>query len=368
MTGHMTKDDRRRLWWWILAHVFVGAAVLALASYGVHALVRSATTERMKLGKRVNLFQRRITQGVEVALVGNSLMAYGVDLGMLKKRLGERGWSAAEVTQDGSGCPFWYLVTKNVVVAHPKAPKALVLFVVARELTESTERTGGRRGLALELVSRDWEPEYLGVMLKRYARERNLTDAVLLSLRSVWRAYYLKNTVSEIVFARLTSLPGSVLRWCSPDVKWPSYRKSKRKELPEKALLLTRRRAAGTAPPEVRESGFRERVDGSFLPLIERMCAERGIRLCVARQKPNPEVGAEERRRDGTLVRYMDELREYCSQRGILFFDYSEDTHLHAGHFAWGHHLNDEGRRYQTGLLADDLLKSLPASGESLVR
>jgi len=102
------------------------------------------------------------------------------------------------------------------------------------------------------------------------------------------------------------------------------------------------------------DQGFEQRVASSFVPHMIRVAGEAGIELVLARCKSR--VHAEDPGHETAAMRKCDhDLTAYLGRRGVHFLDYVHEPSLKPEHYANGDHLNEEGRRVWTPLVAGDL-------------
>ena len=334
--------------------------------YGVSYWV-SHTLDPVKSDHRGTLikakyFDAELDLGAEVALIGNSMLGWGIDRKQLAAELKQHNKSAAYWAQDGSASSFWYLALKNHVVSRAEKPRAVVLFVLARELTWATFRSSGEQATPLRLMSNDREPEFMRILTTNYQKEKSYTDAGLLWLRYGWPAYGLKFNVRTKVFKHVTGNPIEVAHEAEKGQGAVVFRKSVKRVLSGGSAMdrkndgVTHYRGKGL----IDYYDLEKVVAGSFLPAIERLCAENEMQLIIVRMPRNPTRDLKEPAVKQKIDRYMIALEHYADRQGLAFIDYSAEELFHETEvFSNGHHLGPTGREYLTANFANDLVQLL---------
>jgi len=232
-----------------------------------------------------------------------------------------------------------------------------VFFILRDELTDPTDRTTGEKSALLRAAGGAWEPELLRVLLAGYARERRGTEALLLVLRALWPPYACKPALRDRLFETLTEWPAAQLRRWERWRTLPTYAQARRALFPRWTPPAGGEPRDGASRPlPCGEAAFAAAVERSFLPAIERLCAERGMRCGVVRLSRRRDAGAGG---EQGLEPYMQRLAARLRERGGCFLDLSAVEELDETCYADGIHLNERGRAAVTPRLATWIIEAL---------
>ena len=290
----------------------------------------------------------------DVAVLGNSVTAAGVDTDALGAAL---GLGVADLTLNGSASALWYLILKNVVAAAPAEARPRVVVLGFRDvfLTEPDYRTEGRYRTFVDWFAGPDEP-----LLDRLALLRGTGPLELLALEhwSVWqeRAGLREEAealAKEGLAARLAGRPPADLAAAV-----------------ERVFAEERKRPAAVTAAQTRAEAQVERhhfdldaqLGRSLLPGMIRIARDADLRLVLVRL-PNRR-SAEARVRElefpawasEWLPGYMDALMAYLEREGVDVIDLDGDPRIPFEWYANGDHLGPEpGRREFTRILAEEL-------------
>jgi hypothetical protein len=358
----LTAQDRKMLGRWLTTHAVVGSLLLALVSAIIACAPPAFRAGHPGTQRTLSKLRGQLDQGAEVVLIGNSLLDRGVHVRALRDNLLAAGRRSALLVQDGAVSAFFYLAIKNTAAAGQSTPRLVLIFIMADELAAPSRKTGGSQESVIKAASSPREPVYMRIVLRDLVADGRMTEAFLAGMRYLWPAYSCKGNIQDGIFEGLTSLPGKLLARIDRFARWPDYRTAR--------VMLDRERrprtpaghealVAAEREEETQVRSFTKYVGVSFLPEIERLCANRNIRLGFVRLKPNPALAAARPRRQEAIERHMQELKAYCDAHGMLFLDVSKDPNLDQGCFSSDDHMAAAGRDHLTPLVERYILDRL---------
>jgi len=366
----MTSAEKKQLMRWVALQTLVGAIVLGIAS----TLVRSVVYRKPDgdSGRDNAAATEKINRGVDVVLLGNSLLYRGVERKELTRTLADAGLKHALMWDGGSGSASWCLMARNVACAAPRPPKLVVLFFLGDEIRNPAIRATGSKWTGMRPYFRGWEPDFTRRLMLAHWREGRGTDAALTALHALWPAYAAKHGLRNILFEALTSAPGDLLGRIQPGRKWPDFSHANQTGSPR--LRATPIAELAEEPTRILDQrperfDFNAMLDESMLPLMLESCKKHGVRLAFVRLKPNPAYISAAAYKDPRLIHYFSGLRAWCAANDIACLDLSDDADLTPGCFHTDDHMNSIGRTVLTpkitGWLLEQLRVGTPSSSPS---
>jgi len=287
-------------------------------------------------------------QKPQVVLLGDSMVEENVDTSALSEHLGR---SVYTISYPGSASALWYLAIKNNIVLSPNKPPVLVIVFRDTILTTPAYRVDGKFTEAIDTLAGVDEPL---LIQWAYLNHMNPLEKFAKRYFPLYEFGYQVRDRADFFIRYL--LPRPVLR-CG-------------KRCVDTAILNIfnfRNMIAPTADDPVAQAesilytdralDFYGQLDQSFLPEIIRLCKENGIQLVLVRGKT---ITFSEIPTPAGLSRYMRNLREYLTQRGVLFVDLEADSRLTVGDFIDRFHVHPEARGIYTQMLSDGLKSVLP--------
>jgi hypothetical protein len=261
----------------------------------------------------------------EFVVIGDSMAGIRIDPRQLSRHTGR---SVAGLYQQGSPPAYWYLVLKNLVVENElRNLRGAILFFRDDQLTTQIQVSPG----ALDRVARDHEPELdrilaadkLGTFsgVHRAARSAYQFDRTRLWLEPRWNQW-----------------PAGVVE--------PSGPSNLLHAVNNNLFALDQLRpfeATDLAASSDAFLDFGAHVDGSILPEMLRIAAERKIRLAFIRvqRRPLPDGPPPQ---SAALKKYVDDLQAYLAANGAYFHDDWGDPEAPLSIYADGDHLTAAAR------------------------
>jgi hypothetical protein len=280
----------------------------------------------------------------ELVLVGNSLLKAAVDADEFSKL---SGLATTRAHSDGSASLWWYLYVKNVVTRTEHRPRYVGIMFRDAFLTEPAFRvTGayqkpirrlmsGEEPLAQELSYSGLGVDHINSPLSWVPREsRN------------WLNYKIEKRMEDLLDVRRGEGRPALKRVFAEENMVPG--------------LYSEFQLGYETTDDPVSYDFGHLVEQSYLPHLLRLLNERGITPVFIRAK---------RRRDldpagepEELKAYIAELRQYVTDRGAHWIDFTNEDRILAEHFGPGDHLNrTDGRQEFMRLLAAELGPTLVA-------
>ncbi|MGE5250886.1 MAG: hypothetical protein ACM3QS_11815 [Bacteroidota bacterium] len=302
-----------------------------------------------RFDSQIRLFQQRSidTRQPEVVLVGDSTLEVGVDadeLGRLTQR------STLSIAIPGSASAVWYLLLKNNIVDALHPPRTLVIIERDTILTAPGYRVQGSYFKQIDEFAGRNEP----LLLQRsFLNQMNPVERAAEKYIPLYGARMQARDELDR-FVRY-SLPG--LAGCDPGCTDNAMYSTFGAGDLEPGELRNAVSAAEQYLYTSRQLNFHEQVEQSFLPEIIRLAQEHHIQLIVVRLKTYASgMGDLE---SAALKRYVRDLSGYLHQNNVVFLDFGNDPRLRREFFADPIHLNEQGRKTFTVLLAEALRQVL---------
>jgi hypothetical protein len=270
----------------------------------------------------------------EFVVIGDSMAGIRIDPRQLSRLAGT---SVAGLYQQGSPPAYWYLVLKNLVVENElRNLRGAILFFRDDQLTTQIQVSPG----ALDRVARDREPEL----------DRILAADKLGTFSGVHRA---ARSAYQFDRTRLWLEP-RLNRWPA-DVVEPSRPSDLLHAINNNLFALDQLRrfeATDLAASSEAFLDFAANVDGSILPEMLRIAAERKIRLAFIRVQRRPSADGPPPQ-SPALRKYADDLKAYLLEHGAYYHDDWGDPEEALSVYADGDHLTTAGRIRYTELFAE---------------
>ena len=291
-----------------------------------------------------NIFTQKInTDQPDIVLLGDSTLQTGVDPALLSERTGLK---TSRFDVQGSASAYWYLALKNNIANAKHPPQILVIVFRDTILTAPGYRVHGGYFVQLdELAGRD-EPLLLDRSYLQFMSPLEIWSERYFPVYGA-RGYVRQETDSMIRYA----LPS----WlnCDKDcVNEDLYQVFTSADM-EPGQLQNAVAVAESYLYTSSRLNFDSQIGGSYLPEMIRLARENRIRLILVRLK-NRTLG-DGSHSSASLQKYLNRLSEYLSVQQIPYLDYGADPRLKNEHFTDSLHLNAEGKKVFTEVLADGL-------------
>ena len=282
-------------------------------------------------------------QHPDLVLLGDSTLNHGVDPQLLEQLTGK---SILNIGIDGSASALWYLVIKNNLTAAQFKPKYILIVFRDSILTAPGYRVQGSYFTQLDEFAYAHEP----LLLQRsfldemnpleYAGEKYLP---LYGARS-----NVRGDIDGFVRYSLTGLAG-----CDKDcTDTGMYLTFGGADLQQGEL----RQAVAAAESYLytqQQLDFHSQVDQSYLPEMIRLTQENHIQLIAVRLKTLASgMGDVE---SPALKSYVADLSAYLASNNVPFLDFGSDPRLKDAYFLDSIHLDPQGQKIFTELLANTL-------------
>ncbi len=287
----------------------------------------------------------------DVLLLGNSMLAEGVDAGVLQVLLDEAlGRAAPRVLRHAPGgtyTAYWYLYLKNVAFEASR-PRLVVIPFRDPLLTHASFRVSGPYAGQLRRAARPEEP-VLERVLARRAEGGAIGDRVLAWLRETSAAFAARDDRQAATFDALRGLParlapGTIVR----------YSEASAEVLPPRAFEGAGEDGEALAQDVLEHDllDFDRELARSLLPEIVALCRKHGARLALLRLKPGFRPDWSDRLPSAALDRYESALDAWLASQDVAVLDTRLDQELVPALFASVDHLGDQGRALLTLRLA----------------
>jgi hypothetical protein len=280
----------------------------------------------------------------QVVLVGDSVLAHGIDPEALSASLGEPAYAVAV---PGSTSAIWYLILKNIVLEAGDKPAYFIIVFRDTILTLPDYHVNG--GYVAEIDQ--WATAREDFLLEHaYLNFMNPIEKWALAYFPLYSSrQQMTTTIEYYARNRIPSLFLACKRDCLDRVLASVYHvdnvEAQFREdalVADEDILFTRQ-----------AMNFDSQIGQSFLPEIIRLARENGVQLILVHERTLlfPSAQAEPK----ALREYKQKLSAYLDANDVTLLDFSYDPRLPESYFEDPLHMNETGKAAFTQLLADAL-------------
>ena len=246
----------------------------------------------------------------------------------------------------GAQSAWWYLALKNVIAETPIKPKVVAMFFRDTDLTEPSYRVTDKFRFNIDDMAGTYEP----VLDKlAYLNNLNAPRYILFKYCPVYRAR------EDIKQKFETSVKDSFVADLS-GLKTGQVDNAIERVFADENMnqdLLTQYQISTEAVKEKASFNFSQQLEKSFLPHIIQQAEDNSIKLVFVRFKKRRDLHPGQE--PAELVRYIKELNEYLTSRGITLIDFSHDPRVNPEFYAEGDHLTLSGSHRFTEILVQSM-------------
>jgi len=283
----------------------------------------------------------------EVVVFGDSVVLFGVDQNLLTQELGVESYVMA---LPGSTSAAWYLMLKNIILEADVVPKYAVLPFRDTILTLPTYRTTGYYFEIVDNFAQTHEPVVTQLAyVNALSPSEKIAEQYLPLYSARWKIR--DGLDSRLRYAAPTAFDCATP--CVDDALDLIFGK-------QQGVDVTALNNAVDDSQKILYNAeaydFENQVQKSFLPYMIQLAQENNITLVFVRTKTltYPEYKTE----PVGLREYGQSLDKYLSkQDNIVYMDLGHDQRPEAKYYADPIHLNAEGKRIFTQILAEQLKK-----------
>lgn len=275
-----------------------------------------------------------------VVIIGDSMVPCRVDKDILTRELGTK---VSLLSFNGSASASWFLLFKNIVCAMDKPPQTVVFFFRDTYFHLPRYRTTGQRAALIESLSLGSEPELQSVLAGAPAGGNPILNVANDSLDATWRVDGYRDKATEEV--------GDIaMRWSRFGLAEEPFRaymnvafsiENLRHDLAGDAAEMDENISYDELPTPIWSTA----PTSGFLPHIEKLAAEKGIRLVFYRVKQRHHTRSDWKAPESTVV-YLRQFEAWAAANGHGFADESLDGAILFEHFADGDHTCEEKRPF----------------------
>ena len=326
------------------------AVFLALA-LGLPALIPFVSVKKKEPSARDGVSVPEQIEKLEkekpsLVIIGDSMVPCRVDPDILSRELGQ---PVSLLSFNGSASAAWFLLFKNVVCAMEKPPRTVAFFFRDTYFHLPHFRTTGERVALLDGLSLGAEPVLESVLAGTPAGSNPVLVAADDVLDAAWRV--------DGYRTRATTEVGTIaLGWSKNGLDAKEFRAYMEKVF---ALRNLRHDLAGDAPEMDEKIAYDELPPpewttspmAGFLPHIEKMAAEKNIRLVFYRVKQRGHTVGGWKESEPIRI-YLQNFQAWAAANGHGFADESTDPEIRFEHFADGDHTRREDLPFLTTRVA----------------
>lgn len=316
----------------ISIHLIFAACAVSFLYFGLF----KHSTLGSDIAKRLDLLTKAQPVGV---MVGDSTLRAGVDEELLSE-LVQSSWHKA--FSNGSSSLWWYLYVKNVLSQSSHKPEIVLIFFRDHFLTEPTFRISGEYARPIRQLCKNEEPEVKELLL---GNDENFWDTPLQYIpqeaKTAWEYFLLKTA------AKINRMNKDLARDSLRELFDESKMCSK---------LITEHQIRSETVQNHESYDFNAKLPNSFLPLILKEIQHTGKTAVFVRMKRRSNL---EEQQEPQLEKYIEALKVYLASEKAHFWDFSNEEKIQLSHFGPGDHLNLEGQKLFTQLLAERIKSHL---------
>ncbi len=280
----------------------------------------------------------------EIVLLGDSILALGMNPAQLENHLGRVVYSLA---RPGSASASWYLSFKNMIGYASPRPRYVVIFFRDSILTAPGYRVNGKYFTLIdELAYRD---DTL-VIEKAFVQQSGPLEQFIEKYFPVYSGrLQVRETLDYYIRYGLTSLAG-----CDPGCNENANYIVFNDNNIDNVLLVEAIATAESYLYTPQRLDFDNQVSRSFLPDIITLAEENDIQLIFVRTKhfTYPTLASQPL----ALQEYSKKLAVYLEQNNIPLLDFSSDPRLTENLYVDSHHMSEQGAVVFTKIVGEALM------------
>lgn len=278
----------------------------------------------------------------EFVFLGNSLLGTRILESKLEKLLGGR--KVYLLKEGGTYTAIWYLKFKNYLVASGVKPKAVFVFFRREEIMKPSMNIDRKFLRSIQRVSLDEEPVYDRVINSNKTLKNRIEDATMnfYSIRVI--TPILLDLIESVALAPVMKKDTRFMmnRYFGmyPDMMTENQKKEhmvKRRvfvsgvnfrfDVESKNLRKAVKPEGVIDSQEEEPSGFTDDPDKTFIPHIVQLAKDNGIQLVFVKIQTIPPADGKIRRSKAEQ-KYLDDLKRYFDENGVLFYDFTGDPEI----------------------------------------
>lgn len=284
------------------------------------------------------------SQQPEIVLMGNSSLAYGVDV----SKFGElSGRSTYAIINSGSGTALWYLILKNNIAISTFKPTTLVIFFTETSLTNPGDLVTGKYFPIIDEYASSNE-----ALLIKLSYQNRMT-VFEKAFQSGLPLYGYRESISEslkdfveyFLTNALLNCPAVCMQGTTEEVFQHKNLLPNLINKPTEATLMT--------SFSWKNLNFDTRVSQSFLPEMIHICRENNIQLIMVRMGTRKFLSVAD---EPPWVRsYFRALKNSLESHGVGFLDLAYDRRITPNLYFEYFHLSEAGRKIFTRILTESI-------------
>jgi hypothetical protein len=283
----------------------------------------------------------------DVALIGDSILHYGVDPARLAQLTGRKVY---KLDIPGSASAAWYLAIKNVFAAVPHKPRYVIVTFRDTILTVPGYRVNGKY---FDLVSQLATPQDEFFLQRAFIQEMSLPEQLADQYLPLYGSRL--NLREKIDHATRYAVPA--LLGCDAACNDQANVTVFGGDNLDQNLLVDAVASAESYLYTPDRLDFDRQVGQSFLPEMVRIARSNNIQLILVRTKHLDDLS--EASESAALQGYIQALKAYAAGNKLIYIDFSHDPRLTKDLYFDNYHTNKAGMAVFTQILAEALLPIL---------
>jgi len=285
----------------------------------------------------------------EVVFIGNSMLYTRIDAEYYSQLSGKRSFLLKVPGLTSAG---WYLLFKNFVTEMNNKPDVVYIFFRDTLLTDPSFRTTGKYLFRLQRISHRDDVVFRNIVFKN----KTGMERFEFYIGKIYPFLSYKIQIDRSIKNANDVIANSLIAG--------EFSKDEINQL----FDLNNFRSVQSDGENINSSddtkfnNFRDRLPGSFLPLIVDMAKKKNIKVVFVRVQKRP-VGGIPPYQSPELIEYISELKSYIESNNLIFYDFTGDSRITLEMYGSGDHINEKSMKKYTKLFHDSLkdkIKVLP--------
>ena len=281
----------------------------------------------------------------EEVFIGNSMLYTRIDVQYYSQLSGKRSFLLKVPGLTSAG---WYLLFKNYVIEMDNKPDVVYIFFRDTLLTNPAYRTTGKYLFRLQRISNGEEKVLNNIVFKN----KTVMEKIQYYIGKIYPFLSYKIQLDRSIKNINDVIANSLIAG--------EFDKDEINQLFDlnnfRSVQSDGENVASSDDTKV--NNFRDRLPGSFLPLIVDMAKKKNINVVFVRVQKRP-VGGNPPYQSPELKNYISELKSYIENNNLIFHDFTGDSRITLQMYGSGDHINERSMKQYTKLFYDTLKEKI---------
>lgn len=285
-----------------------------------------------------------LKSNADIALLGDSILVYGVDPVQLASLMGRKVY---KLGIPGSASAAWYLALKNIIATAPHKPRYLAITFRDTILTVPDFRVNGKY---FDLVAQLATPKEPLLIERSYIQQMSPVEKLADQYLPIYGSRL--SLREKLDYAIRYSLPA--VFGCDTDCTDQANIEVFRDNNLDQKLLIDAATSAESYLYTPDRLDFKQQLEQSYLPEIIKIARKNKIRLILVRTKHLN--AASESSEPVALKNYIQALKVYAAENNVVLLDFAYDNRLTNDLYYDDYHTTKAGMSVFTQILAEALM------------